>query len=38
MNLFWALEWMRALWKGTAGRTSGEVADASTVRSASDVI
>jgi len=28
MNLFWALEWMRALWKSTAGRTSGEVADA----------
>ena len=28
MNLFRVLEWMRALWKGTVGRTSVEVADA----------
>ncbi|MEE8287959.1 MAG: S-methyl-5-thioribose-1-phosphate isomerase [Nitrosomonadaceae bacterium] len=27
MNLFWALKRMRALWKDTAWRTSGEIAD-----------
>jgi len=27
MNLFWALKQMRALWKGTAGCTSNEIAD-----------
>jgi len=28
MNLFWALKQIRALWKGTAGCTSNEIADA----------